>query len=70
MSASRPPPVKGVNFGRDADGRLVGLSKVENHVKKRCGAIGARNSPWRRGFTKKAAALHDAWERKQKEPAA
>ena len=54
-------PREGVQWGRDAAGRLVGLSKVDTWTKQRAARSGARTSPWRRGITKRAIALNEAW---------
>lgn len=46
-------PREGVQWGRDPEGRLVGLSKVETWDKQRAGR--ASRSPWRLPYRKDAA---------------
>lgn len=45
-------PRKGVQWGRDADGRLVGLSKVDTWTKARAGRKGSHSplTNWRQPF--------------------
>jgi hypothetical protein len=56
-----PPPREGIQWGRDAAGRLVGLSRVEGWVRAANGRKAARKSPWRMGFTDASIAASPAF---------
>lgn len=57
-SPTRPKAVRRGHHARDADGRLMGLAKVENWTKRRAARMGAAVSPFRFAFSPKAPNPH------------
>lgn len=51
---NRTKAVRRGHHARDADGRLIGLAKVENWTKRRGARLGAAASPFRHAFSPNA----------------